>query len=334
MVPGVMDSTLSPGVSEEKYLTLNPSENNIIFDYTCTKMHDQLDISYSYMLKGATNNWSVRDKKTSVSFAGLQPGRYQFLVNAFNGEGDLVAAAVPFNFTIKAPFWRTWWFIDICIALFLYTVYSIYRYRLYNVIRLQKVRGKISADLHDDMGSTLSSIAILSDLAIKNKSGDKLNEFLYEIKDNALQLMEKMDDIVWSINPQNDSLDILLLRIRKFASGLFEAKNIEYQFTIGESIGNLKLTMEARRDIYLLLKEAINNLVKYAGCTEAGVFVTCVNRVLEIRITDNGCGFNPQIQKGNGLINMKNRAIEMGGDLVIKSVPLKGTDIILTVKIV
>lgn len=159
--------------------------------------------------------------------------------------------------------------------------------------RMQHIRNKIAQDLHDDIGSTLSSISILSDLAMRGNSSLQAMETMGEIKDSSLMLMERMDDIVWSINPRNDSLENLLMRVRHFATTLFEARGVEYTIDIAKNIHEVRLPMDYRQHIYLILKEAINNLVKYAHATEAFIEVRFDQHHLTLSVRDNGCGFEP-----------------------------------------
>jgi signal transduction histidine kinase len=158
-------------------------------------------------------------------------------------------------------------------------------------IRMQHIRNKIAQDLHDDIGSTLSSISILSDLAIRGNSSSQTMETITEIFDSSLMLMERMDDIVWSINPRNDSLENLLMRVRHFATTLFEARGIDYTIDIAKNIHEVRLPMDYRQHIYLILKEAINNLVKYAHATQAFLEVRFDRQHLTLCVRDNGCGF-------------------------------------------
>ncbi len=200
--------------------------------------------------------------------------------------------------------------------------------------KMQNIRNKIAQDLHDDIGSTLSSISILSNLILKEKNTGQNNEMISEIKESSVTLMEKMDDIIWSINPKNDSLENLLLRIKRFASNLFEARNIDYNITIQEHISQLKFSMEDRQHIYLILKESINNLVKYSQATMATIDVTFDQCVFEIHVRDNGIGFEMSDNfDGNGILSTKNRAALMDADLAILTKPGSGTEIVLKVKI-
>jgi signal transduction histidine kinase len=212
--------------------------------------------------------------------------------------------------------------------------YSLYNYRLEQLLKVERLRTKISTDLHDDIGSTLSSISILSELVLHKKDKQQADEMLNEIKDNAISLMEKMDDIVWSINPKNDSLEDLLSRITRFASQLFEAKNIEHTITIQPDIKDLKLSMESRQHLYLMIKESINNIIKHANCTKAAVTATCKDHLLKVVIDDNGKGFkSDKTHSGNGLINLKERAARMGANVQIESAPQKGATVAISIKI-
>ena len=200
--------------------------------------------------------------------------------------------------------------------------------------KMQTIRNKIAQDLHDDIGSTLSSISIISNIAIKEKNTDQTTATMMEIKDSSISLMEKMDDIVWSINPRNDSLENLLSRIKRFATTLFEAKNIDYAIHIQENINEVKLPMEWRQHIYLILKEAINNLVKYSDASLAGIRVGFRDSRLEIELEDNGKGFDTSRPvTGNGLLSMRSRADLMQAELVIRSSEGQGVQVILSLNI-
>jgi signal transduction histidine kinase len=198
--------------------------------------------------------------------------------------------------------------------------------------RMQHIRNKIAQDLHDDIGSTLSSISILSDLALRGNSNAETLETMNEIKDSSMMLMERMDDIVWSISPRNDSLENLLIRVRHFATTLFEAKGVEYSIDIQKNISQVRLPMDYRQHIYLILKEAINNLVKYADATQASLEVCFESQYLYLSVRDNGRGFDQTTPStGNGLSGMRRRAALMNARLSIRSAPGEGTGIQLRV---
>lgn len=200
--------------------------------------------------------------------------------------------------------------------------------------KMLNVRNKISFDLHDEIGSTLSSISILSEMALHEKKDAETASMLEEIKQNSISVMERMDDIVWNINPNNDSMEKLFLRIKVFAAKLFEAKGINYKIDIDENVNRLNVLMEYRQHIYLIMKEAINNLVKYADCSEAAIIVSCDQMLLAIVIKDNGNGYDTnKITYGNGLNSMKKRAEEMNAKINMQSKTNEGSTIELFVKI-
>ncbi|MDP4129321.1 MAG: 7TM diverse intracellular signaling domain-containing protein [Bacteroidota bacterium] len=198
--------------------------------------------------------------------------------------------------------------------------------------RLQHIRNKIAQDLHDDIGSTLSSISILSGLAIKEKDSELSLHTIAEINAHSMLLMERMDDIVWSINPRNDTLENLMTRVKHFATSLFEAQNIDYEIQIQSQISLARIPMEYRQHIYLILKEAINNLVKYAHASMAGINIWFDDRHLTMEVRDNGRGFDALAQyRGNGIYGMRKRAQQMNASLELRSDPQTGTVLTLTV---
>jgi two-component sensor histidine kinase len=312
------------------------TSNNFIFRWAVTDYNDPLNNRYYYQLQGIDKDWHFVGKSGEVEFASLSPGNYTLLLKGENSNGITAANIIKIGFYIRLPFWRTWWFLTLLFCAIGGIFYSTYRYRLNQHLKIEKLRNKISLDLHDDIGSTLSSISILSDMALhgkKNTEPEREN-MLKEIKENSISLMEKMDDIVWSINPKNDSLINLFTRIQSFASKLFEAKEINYQINIGENIKNVRLPMEFRQHIYLIMKEAINNLVKYSDCTEARINVSNQSSLLSISIMDNGKGFDTQkAVSGNGIMSMKKRAEMMKAHIEIQSEKDKGTGVNLSVKI-
>jgi signal transduction histidine kinase len=194
------------------------------------------------------------------------------------------------------------------------------------------LRSRISADLHDDIGSTLSSISIISEGGLEEKDFLASKMMMKEISENTQLLMDKMDDIIWCVNPQNDSFENLMLRIKKFSALLFEAKGIDYNISIDNGINDIVLPMNQRQHLYLILKEAVNNLAKYSGCTYATISIHNTGGYLTIKVTDNGKGFDTEKQTGNGLRNMRRRADMLQGALKIES-NNSGTTVFLRTKI-
>jgi signal transduction histidine kinase len=218
------------------------------------------------------------------------------------------------------------------LALLLILSYFVYNnFRTANKLKLQNIRNKIASDLHDDVGSTLNSISVYSEVT-KQKSPTVVDE-LEQIGDASRKIIEVMSDIVWTINPNNDTFENIISRMSTLAYNLLKAKNIEHTFQADESLNETKLSLESRRNFYLIFKEALNNLVKYSNATRASILLTRENGMIKLSVRDNGIGFDvTQTSKGNGLLNMKNRADEMKAQLKIESEKGSGTNVELIFK--
>jgi signal transduction histidine kinase len=209
-------------------------------------------------------------------------------------------------------------------------VYKNYRTR--QKLNLQTLRNKIASDLHDDVGSTLSSISIFSQMA--QQQSKEVNPLLETIGESSRKMLDAMADIVWTINPENDQFEKIVLRMRSFAYELLGAKNIDFEFNADEEVTKMKLPMELRKNLYLIFKEATNNMVKYSGANKALFNIKEEKNNLVMLIKDNGKGFNmQQSTAGNGLKNMKKRAKEIGAYFIIESTPGNGTVIELKVAV-
>lgn len=194
------------------------------------------------------------------------------------------------------------------------------------VLEQERHRLRIARDLHDEMGSTLSSISILSEAALRGLQAEIDRARFSTIGNRARQMMETMSDIVWSVNPQNDSMENVLLRMKEFAVEILEPQGIALHFETDEAVKTLNLPMEQRKDFYLLFKEAVNNAAKYSGASDVWVTLRAENGNLALEVRDNGKGFDPaQVKRGNGLWNMERRAERMGAKFVLESKVGEGT---------
>jgi signal transduction histidine kinase len=186
------------------------------------------------------------------------------------------------------------------------------------------------------MGSTLSTINILSSMA-KTKIGTdpaKSSEYISKISENSQRMMEAMDDIVWSIKPQNDTMEKLIARMRELANHVLESKDILFTMEVDERVEGMKLSMDARRDLFLIFKEGINNAAKYSRATRLFISFSLDNNLFVLKIKDYGVGFDPQeMHDGNGLENMRKRAANLNGTLSIQSKPGEGTELILKISL-
>lgn len=228
-------------------------------------------------------------------------------------------------------------YIVLLIFLLVVIVFITYRYYLKQKLRLANLRNKISRDLHDEVGATLSGIAIYSYITkeqVKNRQEEKIIQSLDIINDHSSEMVAKLGDIVWAVNPSEDTLYALLLRLKEFTQQLAALKNIVLEFEVEKALQSLKLSMEQRKNMYLICKEAINNAVKYSDCKLLRLEVITRKKEITITISDNGKGFNiAEINRGNGLINMEGRAKELKASISINSLEGSGTCIVFKLKI-
>src|SRR5204863_8452447 len=201
------------------------------------------------------------------------------------------------------------------------------------LIELERVRTRIASDLHDDIGSGLTRIAILSEVARHQVSVDApVGQPLAAIAGASRDLVDSMSDIVWAINPNKDHLRDLIQRMRRFASDLFTARQIEFSFQEPGEEQALKIGADLRRQVFLIFKEAVNNIARHSSCTEAQIEIQIEHRWLTMKVSDNGPGFDPaEISEGQGLASMRERAKSLGGELQIISHQGEGTLVLLKV---
>ena len=317
-------------------VSLKPDQNTFSIYFSSLSFTQQDKLVYYYKMDGIDDDWIKAEVNPFVNYSSLSPGKYVFNVKCINMQGVESANITRLYIDISPHFYQTQWFMGLIILVAFGITYLFYRLRLNRLLAVERIRNKVARDLHDDVGSTLSTINILSSMAKTKLLTDpvKTSEYISKITHNSQNMMEAMDDIVWSIKPDNDNMQRIVARMREYASSILEPKDIEIEFSIDEKVEELKLNMESRRDLFLIFKEALNNSAKYSQCTQVKVYIGTENKKLLIRITDNGIGFNVQTaDSGNGLGNMQKRAEALRGLLNIKSEEGKGTEVSLMIPV-
>lgn len=326
---------IGDGTVKDSQRIFSSQQNSISFDFNILNFPIQDRFTYYYRLEGADQIWIQATPDFKAIYNLLPPGDYQFEVKSANEIGVFSEAAI-YPFEIQPSLIQTWWFKALLALLFLGIVALIYRMHFIRILAVVKLRSSLARDLHDDMGSTLSTINILSSMAKAKLGVDpaKSSEFISKISENSQRMMESMDDIVWSIKPENDSMERLTARMREFANQVLESKDIMFSMDIDERILAMKLSMDARRDLFLIFKEGINNAAKYSNASRVFISFGLDHSLFTMRICDYGKGFDfKNLDDGNGLDNMKKRALNINGDLEIKSEVGKGTELILKVQL-
>ena len=311
-------------------LVFSHSDNSINIAFTAFLYTDPDHINFRYRLNGAGPDWQYTEGQRSANFAQLAPGKYTFYVQSGGKNGGWNNHLATVNFMIKPPYWETWWFRTLVLSLVALGLYNLYRYKIKHILAIERIRARIASDFHDDIGSALSSISIFSEVADKQLKQqlptEQTREIIGHISFQSRAMLDAMDDIVWAVNPQNDHFNDLAIRMREFAIPLLEAKNIRFKINMEENILSTRLRMEARKNIFLIFKESVNNIIKHADCSVMEVVVNKLNNQLELIISDNGKGFDINaLHNRNGLKNMQKRAVEINGTINITSQPGSGT---------
>ncbi len=316
-------------------IRLSYNQNYISIQFASLKNAAYDRVQYYYKLDGINQDW-VATQNPEVIYTYLPPGKYTFSVKAESAGGAVSAQITSFRILIEPPYYKTWWFYTILAIIISAIAVFIYRQRINKLLAVEKLRARVARDLHDDMGSTLSTINILSSMAKTRMAEDpkKTSEYISRISDNSQRMMEAMDDIVWAIRPDNDNMQKITARMREFATGILEAKDIELDFTVDEKVNDVKLNMEDRRDFFLIFKEAVNNVAKYSRCSKCIIRISFVQKRLLLTVADNGIGFEVgEVDSGNGLSNMQKRAEALRGRASVQSAPGNGTNVTVNIPV-
>jgi ligand-binding sensor domain-containing protein len=322
---------------EPEELTLSYNDNFFSIEFTSLDYTSPSENQYSYMLSGLESEWrftNARNRK--VFYTNLQPGEYLFKVRGTNSDGVWNNEGDSVKITILPPFWMTWWFIALIIILSAILLYYIFTLRYRQLLAIEKLKTKLAADLHDNVGAGLTEIAILTELAT-NELGDKKrsnNDKLDKISDKARVLVDNMSDIVWVVNPKRDSLYDLIVRLKESYRDFLSSLGISLKTNDLDRLTEIKLPMDYKQNLFLIFKEAIHNSIKHSECKNIFLEVLVKGDELEMSLKDDGIGMEKiGSLTGEGIRNIHNRAALIGGSLKWYSNLNKGTTLIFVGKI-
>jgi ligand-binding sensor domain-containing protein/anti-sigma regulatory factor (Ser/Thr protein kinase) len=316
---------------EPDTLILNYDQNFFSFEFASLDYLNPRDNKYAYMLQGVDKEWNFVDsRRRRANYTNLSPGDYIFVVIGSNNDGIWNYEGSLLYIKILPPFYKRWWFILPLVLLILTISYYIISLRFRSLLIIEKLKSRLAADLHDNIGSGLTEISILSEIAsnqLKNHSEVTLKN-LNSISEKARLLIDNMSDIVWIVNPKRDSFYHLILRLKDSYSDLLHATGISFRSANLENLEDLKLPHDYKQNLFLILKEGINNAIKHSSCKKIILSADLQNNKLFISLKDDGEGIdNSRFESGNGILNMKSRAKLLHGELKINSSD-QGTEII------
>lgn len=334
-VAGVPQPSSELGEAEISGLRYQANQNDIEVRFVSLAFAPGETLRYQYMLEGADSEWSPPSPQRSVNYANLPPASYRLLVRAINSEGIVSSRPASIAFRILPPVWMRWWFQLMAAAVAGAAIYWLHHYRVTQLLELERVRTRIATDLHDDIGSSLSQIAILSEVANRHVVGTQpqLAESLTDIAGISRELVDSMSDIVWAIDPERDRFGDLVHRMRRFASDVFSPRDIRLGFQVPVGEQDLQMGADLRRQIFLIFKESVHNVLRHSGATEVNIDFQVQHGWLNLKVVDNGAGFDVlRDHDGHGLHSMRERARNAGGEIEITSSP-RGTVVVLRVPV-
>jgi signal transduction histidine kinase/streptogramin lyase len=322
----------------QKIIRLNHDQNNIQIEFSSNDLISSEDNQLLFRLEGFDEKWyTARDG--IVNYSKLAPGKYLMHVSGIDHSGMKSKQEDYLSIIIDPPFWKTNWFISLsAICIFVIALLSA-RYVFTRNLRekilvlekeqaIEKERTRISQDMHDELGSGLTKISIMSEVAMTQiNNTDKAKEHLKHISSSSRELVDNLQDIIWILNSKNDSLENLCAYIREYALKYFEPFNIQVIVDFPENIPHLEMTEDKRRNVFLVFKESFNNISKHSGCGEIKLKMALNNTTVSFIVSDNGKGFDKGAVRNfaNGLENMQERMNTINGFFEINSVPKNGT---------
>jgi signal transduction histidine kinase/ligand-binding sensor domain-containing protein len=325
-------------------LKLAPDHRRLEFTFTAPTFRSPENVQFRYRLDGQDDDWVVAGNKRTASYARLPAGEYRFRVSASNADGVWNETGASVAFAVAPFVWQTWWFRGGALGLFTLGVVALVRYASHRRLRaklkaleqqvaLDRERTRIARDIHDDLGGSLTQIALLSDRALAEHSGlNGATEHVAGISARVREGIRSLDEIVWAINPSNDTLEHLLDYIGQHAVDFLRVAGIRCQVDLPVTVPAHVVPADARHSLFLAVKESLNNIVRHAAATEVVLRGMIGPDAIELTLRDNGRGFAgpPADAYANGLRNLGQRMSEVGGAYEVTSAPGEGTTVRLT----
>lgn len=309
-------------------LKIAPGKHQFEFRYTGLSLVSPDRIQFRYRLEGADGDWIQAGTRRFAHYNFLPPGDYRFHVIAGNSDGVWNEAGSALAMRILPHFYETWWFQLLAGIVILSVVAGTVRHtvtrRLHQKMEqlerqraVERERARIAKDIHDDLGANLTLIAVLGDLAKKEKAEERIEK----MSSTARQAVKSLDEIVWAVNPRNDTLAHLIDYTGQFTTDYLRDAGIRCLLDVPEQIPTREVPSNVRHNVFLVVKEALQNIVKHARATEVWLRVSAIPGGLRLAIEDNGCGFEGPSPDAwaDGLGNMRQRLTEIGGECRVQS---------------
>ncbi len=274
-------------------------------------------ILYEYRLAGLEDEWQTTRERT-VRYTSLPPGNYNFRIRAYNADGVRSVEEASFNFDIQYPVWQQWWFLALIVIVVIGLIMFYYRYfKARKQIDIERMRVQIASDLHDDVGSSLTELALQTDFLRAGNVSDDLRDTLKQLGDQSRKIVSSLDDIVWSIDARNDTAGDVTDRMQDYVNHVFRSGVPDVHYHFEDLKMDDRLPVHMKENIYLIFKESINNIAKHSNADKVDVTFVYDGRSYELKVEDNGTGTNGKRKSGQGLRNIELRSKRIGADVNI-----------------
>lgn len=317
-----------PATRPPQKITVAAGRHYYEFRFCASSLTSPEKVRFKWRLAGVEDNWVDGGNRNSANYSFVPPGHYQFQVLGCNNDGIWSDSPAVMDLTVLPYFWQQWWFklaVGVLIAAALMAAYTI---RISRLRMLEHLRLRIARDLHDEVGANLGSISLLAQIMEKKPSSADATQ----VHNIAAQTIDTLRDIIWFIDPTHDNLSDLVMRLQETARVMLST--VSYNFKQDGDFISANLSLAFRRNVPLIFKEVLHNLLRHSNASEAAITVQRTENDFQFQVRDNGAGFSPERRSsGNGMKNMKRRAQEIGGQLKVESAPGHGTTITLTAPI-
>jgi hypothetical protein len=257
-------------LQSEKNITLKYNNTSIAIGFSALSFLQQRKLHYHYMLEGLDKEWIHTDQPIQAIFNYLPPGNYTFKVRSENADGVLSEEMASIPIVVRSPFWKTWWFYCLVILGGIMLLYLFDQERLKKRRSLEQVRTQIAGNLHDEINSALNNINVLSEIAkIKaDRNIEQSKEFIDQISDRSRYMIESLDDMLWSIHPENDSMNDTIVRIREVTENMTATYNVNIDLIFDRQLQKLSLDMVMRHEVFFFYKETMLFLIQNNSCRQ------------------------------------------------------------------
>jgi len=310
------------------------NENFLGFSYAVLDYVNPERNRHAYRLEGVDPIWIYAEGSHRINYSNLSSGSYALRIKGANSDGYWNEDGITLPITINPPWWETWWFRALGAGTLLALIAVVYNIRVRHLLALERLRLRVASDLHDDLGSVLSSLALSSDVVRRTlpDEHDASKKRLLEMGNVARTAADALRSIVWVIKPGSETMDEMMMTLRTTASRLLRDK--ELSFSVEGALLRRNLDMEFRRNVALSFNEILNNIMKHAHAHSVDVQVRTEGDKLILLVHDDGKGFDPAASpQGNGLGNLRRRAAAIGGECLLTTAPGKGTTVLITARI-